>query len=204
MQSPAAYRVSRETQEALDHYLCLLAQWQKRINLVGPSTVPDARARHIDDSLRLFELYRQPLVWADIGSGAGFPGLVTAICLKELGDGWVHLVESNNKKAAFLRQVILETNARASVHVVRIESSYDRVGPVQAVSARALSDLSDLLELSFPWLSASGCFAAYHKGRDFERELNEARGRFGFDLVKHDSRVATESVILELRNVARL
>ncbi len=159
--------------------------------------------RHIEDSLRLFELFPQPLTWVDVGSGAGFPGLVTAICLREQGAGWVHLVESNNKKAAFLRQVILETGARATVHAKRIEDSYEAVGAVDAVSARALADLGQLLELCYPWLRQQNSFAAFHKGRDFEREIDEARGRFGFDLVKHDSRVASESVILELRTVAR-
>ncbi len=114
-----------------------------------PFTIADARARHIDDSLRLFELYPQPIVWADIGSGAGFPGLVTAICLKELGGDGCTLLRATTRRAAFLRHVILETNARASVHPVRVEASYAQIGPVQAVSARALADLSDLLEPLF-------------------------------------------------------
>ncbi|WP_377292507.1 16S rRNA (guanine(527)-N(7))-methyltransferase RsmG [Rhizobium sp. SG2393] len=204
MQSSAAFRVSRETEAALDHYCDLLLDWQKRINLVGPATLSDVRERHIADSLRVMELYQEPLRWVDIGSGAGFPGLVTGIVLKQFGSGWVHLVESNNKKAAFLRKVILDTGARASVHAVRIEQSYEAVGGVDAISARALADLRTLLTLCLPWLEQGKCFAAFHKGRDFAREVVDARSEFGFDLVKHDSRVANESVILEIRNVARL
>jgi 16S rRNA (guanine527-N7)-methyltransferase len=93
--------VSRETRERLEEFANLVRKWQSRINLISPKTLPDLWSRHILDSLQLFALRPQPITWMDIGSGAGFPGLVTAICLTEIGEGWVYLVESNNKKAAF-------------------------------------------------------------------------------------------------------
>ncbi len=95
--------VSRETQDRLEHFVELFKKWNATTNLVAPSTLKDVWSRHVADSAKIFHLAPKPLVWADLGSGGGFPGIITAIFLAELKDGWVHLVESNHKKAAFLR-----------------------------------------------------------------------------------------------------
>lgn len=198
-------RVSRETQEKLEHFARLFQKWARSINLVAPSTLDDLWHRHIRDSLQLFHLSPSPKTWVDLGSGGGFPGVITAICLSELSDGWVHLVESNNKKAAFLRVALNETGARGSVHPIRIETAPTVIPSCDAISARALAELSQLLDHSAPWMLAEGSktVAFFHKGRDYQQEVDKAVSRFQFDLVKHASIVEPDSVVLEIANLSR-
>lgn len=197
-------RVSRETSERLDAFASLFMKWAKAINLVAPSTLGDLRNRHIADSAQIFSLRSEPLIWVDLGSGGGFPGIVTAIFLAELGDGWVHLIESSHKKASFLRTAILETGARASVHPIRIEQAPSIIQSCDAISARALADLSLLLEYSEPWMKSSEKTRAYfHKGRDYEREIRLANSEWSFDLVQHRGQVEPDSVVLEISNLVR-
>jgi 16S rRNA (guanine527-N7)-methyltransferase len=198
-------RVSRETQERLQLFAGLFQKWAKAINLVAPSTLDDLWRRHIADSAQIFQIAPEPQIWVDLGSGGGFPGIVTAIFLAELRDGWVHLVESNHKKAAFLRTVLRETGARGSIHAVRIEDAQAAVNVCDAISARALADLDLLLEYSAPWMAERGnTRALFHKGRDYLREIEKARGRWLFDLIEHRSAVERESVILEISNLRRM
>ncbi|MBX4958523.1 16S rRNA (guanine(527)-N(7))-methyltransferase RsmG [Rhizobium lentis] len=198
-------RVSRETQGRLQHFAILFQKWAKTINLVAPSTLDDLWRRHVADSSQIFQICPQPITWADLGSGGGFPGVITAIFLAELQDGWVHLVESNHKKAAFLRTALRETNARGSVHAIRIEDAHAEIGDCGAISARALTDLDRLIDYSAPWmLGKQNCRGFFHKGRDYLREIEEARGRWEFDLLEHKSAVEQESVILEISNLRRL
>lgn len=197
--------VSRETSDRLARLEALVLKWQRSINLIAPSTIGSIRQRHILDSLQLAQLTPEPKTWLDMGSGAGFPGLVTAICLAEKGAGWVHLVESNNKKAAFLRTAIAETGARASVHPVRIEAAAERLDGIQAISARALSSLDDLLAMAHLVQHRSpGLECWFHKGLDYGDEVARARGHWSFDLVEHASRVLEGSVILEIHRIAKL
>src|SRR5882724_10177370 len=107
-------RVSRETQGRLEHFAALFLKWSRSINLVAPSTVKDLWDRHIADSAQIFQLCPEPIHWVDLGSGGGFPGIVTAILLAEVGDGRVDLIESNQKKAAFLRVCLMECEARGA------------------------------------------------------------------------------------------
>src|ERR1700749_686370 len=104
--------VSRETEIRLDRYVDLLRQWQAKMNLVAPSTLPNLWTRHISDSVQLLTIAPQAKVWADLGSGGGFPGVVLACALTDTSDTNVHLVERNAKKAAFLREALRVTNAR--------------------------------------------------------------------------------------------
>ena len=113
--------VSRETAERLAAYVALLRKWQRAENLIAPSTLPAIWRRHVADSAQLVALFPEARRWLDLGSGAGFPGLVVAILGAEHADTAVHLVESNRKKCAFLRQAIRETGAPAIVHEGRIE-----------------------------------------------------------------------------------
>ncbi|MBB4170368.1 MULTISPECIES: 16S rRNA (guanine(527)-N(7))-methyltransferase RsmG [unclassified Rhizobium] len=198
-------RVSRETQGRLEHFVALFQKWARSINLTAPSTLDDAWGRHIADSAQIFQIQSAPLTWIDLGSGGGFPGIVTAIMLAELDGGWVHLVESNHKKAAFLRTALRETGGRGTVHAVRIEDAPSIVGDCDFVSARALADLGKLLGYIEPWSKRNVTLRAYlHKGRDYRRELDKAHGSWRFDLLEHKSAVEQDSVILEIFNLQRV
>lgn len=191
--------VSRETLDRLNSFVSLFQKWAKAINLVAPSTLSETWSRHVVDSAQIYALHPGPRIWADLGSGGGFPGIVTGILLAGLGGGWVHLVESNNKKAAFLRTAILETGARASVHPMRIEEAPEAIKHCDAISARALADLDLLMAFGLPWAQRNADLRFFlHKGRDYQREVDKALGRWRFDLVKHASIVEPDSVVLEV------
>ncbi len=139
--------VSRETQERLDLYVELLERWQRIKNLVGPSTLAEVWTRHIADSAQLVALCPQARRWADLGSGAGFPGLVVAIMLRDQPGIGVHLIESNGRKCAFLREVARQCGAPAQVHHGRIEDVLPGLETVDVVTARALAPLPLLFEM---------------------------------------------------------
>jgi 16S rRNA (guanine527-N7)-methyltransferase len=195
--------VSRETQQRLEHFASLFQKWARSINLVAASTLDELWDRHISDSAQIFGLEPLPNRWIDLGSGGGFPGIITAIFLTELNDGWVNLIESNQKKAAFLRVALAETGARGSVHPVRIEAAQQLVPTCDLISARALAELDMLMALSSSWMEGRETRAYFHKGRDYERELAKARGSWDFDLVEHRSAVERDSVILEISQLRR-
>ena len=196
--------VSRETQDRLEQCVELFKTWNATTNLVAPSTLPELWSRHIADSAQIFHLSPQSRTWVDLGSGGGFPGIITAILLAEQQDGWVHLVESNNKKAGFLRVALKETGARGSVHPVRIETAPALVGPCDAVSARALAELDALFDYIHPWAVLSGQLRSYlNKGRDYEAEVQKARIRWDFDLIRHQSSIEASSVVLEISDLRR-
>ncbi|MBG0508540.1 16S rRNA (guanine(527)-N(7))-methyltransferase RsmG [Agrobacterium sp. MOPV5] len=195
--------VSRETQERLEHFVELFKKWNRTTNLVAPSTLAELWNRHVADSAQIFQLSPQPKKWIDLGSGGGFPGVVTAIFLAELSDGWVDLVESNNKKAAFLRIALKETGARGAVHPVRIETASEIIKNCDAVSARALAELDLLFDYIHPWAQNNPNLKAYfNKGRDYDSEVQKAHGRWEFGLVKHQSAIEADSVVLEISNLA--
>lgn len=166
--------VSRETLKRLDRFVAILQAWQQRINLIAPSTEAKIWTRHIADSLQLLALAPQAQTWVDLGSGGGFPGLVIACALADVRGARVHLVESNSKKAAFLREAARATAAPAEVHAVRIEDfveSFD--APVDVVTARALAPLAGLLTAAYPLLK-SGAIGLFPKGQDVASELTQA------------------------------
>ncbi|HLI10195.1 MAG TPA: 16S rRNA (guanine(527)-N(7))-methyltransferase RsmG [Alphaproteobacteria bacterium] len=164
-QFAAAANVSRETQRRLEAYAELLLRWQRAVNLVANSTIPDLWRRHMLDSAQLvFYLPTTPCRLADLGSGAGFPGLVLAI----LGVGEVHLVESDGRKCAFLREALRVTGTAAFVHEERIESV--RLTGCDVVTARGLASLEVLVGYARPFLKSSG-IGLFLKGRRLEEEL---------------------------------
>lgn len=196
-------RVSRETHEKLDHFVGLFEKWAKSINLIAPSTLKHLKSRHIADSAQTYRCLPGPRHWVDLGSGGGFPGVITAILLSDAKDGWVSLIESNNKKAAFLRVALQETGARGSVYPIRIEDAPSAIPTCDAISARAVADLTKLLDFSYPWMKGTETRAVFHKGRDYQQELDKAVSCFQFDLVKHPSMVEPDSVVLEIANLSR-
>jgi 16S rRNA (guanine527-N7)-methyltransferase len=152
-------------------YEALLRAWQPRINLVSSPTLASLWTRHFADSAQLFEMFPSISRWADLGSGAGFPGMVLALLLKLRPGSMVHLIESDQRKAAFLRAVSRETGAPAIVHVGRIESELPPLlGDVEGICARALAPLPRLVDWSREHLlkSAIGVFL---KGEDWREEL---------------------------------
>jgi 16S rRNA (guanine527-N7)-methyltransferase len=165
--------VSHETVKRLDEFVPLLLRWQRAVQLVAKSSLPKLWTRHIADSLQLVELAPEARVWVDLGSGGGFPGLVVAIALAERAGAQVHLIESDQRKAAFLQEAVRLTKAPAEVHAGRIEWVAQRIGAVDVVTARALAPLPRLLDLTAPFLAtkATGIFL---KGQDVDNELTEA------------------------------
>jgi 16S rRNA (guanine527-N7)-methyltransferase len=164
--------VSRETAARLDRFVALLLQWQAKTNLIAPSTVGEIWTRHVADSLQLLALAPQAKFWVDLGTGAGFPGVVIACALAEQADAVVHLVESNQKKAAFLGEAVRLTGAPAEVHAGRIEE-FVTSDHVDVVTARALAPLKNVLALAEPLLK-TGAVGLLLKGQDVEAELTEA------------------------------
>lgn len=167
----------------METYAGLLRQWQTIKNLVSPSTLDVLWERHIADSLQLPALAPDAKVWLDLGSGAGFPGMVIAIAMADTVGAKVHLVESNARKCAFLGEVVRRTGAPVEIHVGRIELLVEkrRIESVEVVTARALAPLGKLLGYAQPFLSA-GSRCLFLKGRDVDREIEEARGHWQFDV----------------------
>jgi 16S rRNA (guanine527-N7)-methyltransferase len=195
-----ANSVSRETWERLQAYHRLLLKWQPAINLVSPATTGHVWSRHLLDSLQLLEaLDDRPASWADLGSGAGFPGLVCAIAL-DVGPTPIRfdLVEADIRKCTFLRQVAQETRTDLRVHTERAE----RLAPLAAdvVSARALAPLPRLLPLVHRHLAPTGT-ALLPKGARHAEELELARQYWQMDVDIHPSATAADAVILRIRNL---
>ena len=190
--------VSRETEDRLAVYVALLRRWQTVKNLVGPGTLDAIWSRHVADSAQLLTLVPEARVWADLGSGAGFPGLVIAILLREQADALVHLVESNSRKCAFLREIARETGARAVVHAGRIEDVLPTLPPVQALSARALAPLPQLL-LWGKRLIDAGTVGVFPKGEEFARESANLDPDFGYAIEAIPSRTNPAGRVLLVR-----
>lgn len=195
--------VSRETLARLEAYAALLAKWQAKINLVGPATLPETWRRHFLDSAQLYaHLPANTRVIADLGSGAGFPGLVLAIVAEAAGrDLTVHLVESDARKAAFLAEAARETRIAGAVkiHPVRAEALAGRMA-ADVITARALAPLDKLLGLARPLLKPDG-LCLFLKGEKADAEIAEARKRWDFALERVASKSDPGGVILKIRGV---
>lgn len=196
------FHVSRESMAGLAAYVSALIKWQAHINLIGPATASDVWRRHVLDGLQLLAFMpgpETPRTVVDLGSGGGVPGLVLAIARP----GWkVHLVESNNKKAAFLREAARLSGAKPGIHAERIEAVAQKgLGPVDYVTARALAPLPELLELAFPLLKNT--HGVFHKGQDVDIELTAATKCWIIESRKHMSLVDPKSTVLEILAVRR-
>ncbi|MGV6871472.1 16S rRNA (guanine(527)-N(7))-methyltransferase RsmG [Pseudochelatococcus sp. B33] len=194
------YSVSRETCDRLAILVQELRRWQKVKNLVGPSTLNDVWTRHVADSLQLFDVAPDARRWLDLGSGAGFPGIVLGILLAERGHGRIDLVESNGRKCAFLRHAIRATGARAVVHERRIEDVIPLLvtEKIEVVTARALAPLADLLTMSKDLLRI-GAIGVFPKGQDWEIELTQVPKSWRITLDTYPSKIESRSRILVVR-----
>lgn len=174
------YIVSHETALAFDRYAALLNEWQEKMNLVAPSTLPIIWQRHFADSAQLFALLpRNAMCLVDIGSGAGFPGLVLALMARAVGRPLqIHLVESVQKKAQFLNAVAEDLGLSVIVHPERTENLHSLAADV--VTARALGALPDLFRLVQPFLQPHTQLL-FLKGVSVDDELTKARMNWHFD-----------------------
>ena len=199
----ALVSVSRETLARLERFVATLLTWQRRINLIAPTTVRTIWTRHVADSLQLLPLAPTAKIWLDLGSGAGFPGLAIACALAETPGACIHLVESNGKKAAFLREAVRATGAPAIVHQARIEQMGTTLDEsVEVITARALAPLSELLALAEPWLK-KGAQALFPKGQDVGAELTDASKYWNIEAVLVPSKTDPQARILSIAGAHR-
>ena len=196
--------------ERLERYAALLEKWNQAINLVARTSLPDLWRRHMLDSAQLWPLLPRPqgrpCRILDLGSGAGFPGLVLAIMATAAQDAEVHLIEADEKKSAFLREAARIVDAPVTLHVQRIESLAPF--PVDAVTARACAPLPRLLDYAAPYLRRyrSGAPAPrgiFLKGREFDRELTAAREKWKMqvELIPSRTDAAARIAIIQLPNL---
>jgi 16S rRNA (guanine527-N7)-methyltransferase len=198
--------VSRETMDRLASYESLLRKWQNSINLVSKTTLEDVWRRHFWDSAQILELASENhLRWADFGSGAGFPGLVLAIMSADRPGFHMNLVESDQRKSVFLREVIRETGAPATVHTSRIEdtATLKAVGPCDALSARACAPLDRLLTWSEAYFGP-GTEGFFLKGAKLDEELTQARKSWTFKVTSYPSRADPDGSVLKVEQLARV
>lgn len=194
--------VSRETSDRLKSFAALVRKWNPKINLVSPKTLDQLEARHIADSEQVWEFAGvADGHWVDLGSGGGFPGLVVAIRAAEAAPG-MHftLVESDQRKSAFLMTAARELGLQVNVLAQRIE----QVPPLAAdiISARALASLADLLWMTERHLASDG-IAIFPKGERHAIEVDEARQSWRFDMEMAQSRTEDGARLLKLRNIQR-
>lgn len=199
----AAFDVSRETLDKLQTYAEMLADWQTRMNLVGPATLPDVWERHFADSAQLLSLATPGATWLDLGAGAGFPGLVIAIM--DAG-ARLTLVESIAKKCRFLQAVAdeLGLSDRVSIANCRIEA-LERKPPKQRpqyVTARALASLAQLFDWGLPHAGPHSIWLL-PKGARHAEEIDEARRAFVFQHETIPSRTSSDARIIKAWGVAR-
>ena len=191
-----------EPLEKLKRYCELVQKWQKTINLIGPTTVSDIWQRHVLDSYQLMDVAPSWQNWLDLGSGGGFPGLVVAIAGAGDANRSVHLVESDRRKVAFLREVSRETGTPVEIHPSRIEELVPKLSieiDFQVVSARALAPLDKLLEYSGDVIR-QGAVGLFLKGKGVHRELTSLEVGASFEIQLLNSSVDSEGKIVVVRS----
>lgn len=194
--------VSRETLERLDAYAALLIKWNKAINLVAPSTIKALWVRHFLDSAQIYGASPAGAKkWADLGSGAGFPGLIIAcLALDDRPELHVVCIESDQRKSVFLQTVIRELHLNASVVTDRIENAKPAMADV--VSARALSSLENLLSYAERHMNVDGT-AIFLKGSGHLDEIEQARQNWVFDIQAEPSKTDANGAILVIGGIHR-
>ncbi|MCI2400064.1 16S rRNA (guanine(527)-N(7))-methyltransferase RsmG [Aliiroseovarius subalbicans] len=193
--------VSRETTERLDAYASLLEKWNPAINLVAPSTIKDLWTRHFLDSAQVLDLAPPGETWMDIGTGGGFPGLIVAVLASEMRPELkMTCVESDQRKATFLRTAARELGLAVDIQSKRIED----LVPAQAdiLSARALAPLVRLLDFAEHHLAPNGR-AIFLKGANHQREMQEALEKWQFQADTYPSKTDPDAVILSLGGIRR-
>jgi 16S rRNA (guanine527-N7)-methyltransferase len=186
----------------LQTYQDMLADWNGRMNLVGPSALSSFWLRHAYDCAQLLTFAPSAKCWADLGSGAGLPGVVLAILLKQMPGAHVHLVESVTKRTVFLAAVAARLELPVTIHNRRAEDMTPPIG-LEIVTARACAPLSRLLAFAHPCLRR-GATGLFLKGREAEHELTQARLGWHFDARLYNSLSDPSGCIIELQKVTRV
>ena len=188
--------VSRETQARLEIYDDILLAWNRRINLIAAGDEGTVWERHVADSLALLPLLPAHVIpGIDLGSGGGFPGLVLAVA----ADRPFHLVESDQRKAAFLREAARAAQAPVVVHAKRIEQV--KMEPAGVITARAVAGLPTLLRWSARLLAAGGV-CIFPKGRSVEHELTAARAEWNMRVERFRSPTDSSATILRISELS--
>ena len=196
--------VSRETEQRLAVYVDLLDRWRRITNLISAASFAHVWTRHIADSAQLLTLAPEARRWVDLGSGAGFPGLVIAIQLADTPGALVHLIESDQRKCAFLREVARQTGAPAHIHAIRAESPQAQaLTSVDAVTARAFAPLPRLMDLAKVFL-AQGAVGIFPRGRSIDAQIAELPEHAAFHIDAQASKLDPDAAILIVRHRARV
>ncbi|MCC7305064.1 MAG: 16S rRNA (guanine(527)-N(7))-methyltransferase RsmG [Alphaproteobacteria bacterium] len=194
----AVYNVSRETFGKLKLYSELLVKWQKAINLVSPGSLEHMWERHFADSAQLASLVPASSKVADLGSGAGFPGMVLAIMRPDLN---VHLIESDGRKCEFLKNVSRETETDIIIHNTRVEEALDGTGS-KIIVARGFAPLSKILDYAAPSIEKNpDLVLILLKGKDAAEEIKDAQKKWNFTVKQTESRTDRQAKILEISQV---
>jgi 16S rRNA (guanine527-N7)-methyltransferase len=193
----AEFDVSRETSERLDTVILTLDAWRRRSNLIGPREWPQIWSRHVADSYQILPHISETANCVDLGSGAGFPGLVISAARPK---GHVTMMESVGKKCAFLRAAIDAAGLNASIYQGRIEAAPPSDADI--VTARAFAPLPKLLEYAWPWMK-NGAMGVFLKGERWNEELTDARQSWNFAYEAIPSRTGGSGVILIVRELKR-
>ena len=191
--------VSRETEDRLAIFVELLDRWRQKTNLISNSTFATVWTRHIADSAQLSALAPGAKRWVDMGSGAGFPGLVIAIQLADVPGAVVHCIESDGRKCAFLREAARATGAAAVIYPERVEAIEPKsLGTVDAVTARAFAPLPLTLELARPWMER-GAIAVFPRGESAKDQIAALPEAWAYAIETLQSVVNPKAAILRIR-----
>jgi 16S rRNA (guanine527-N7)-methyltransferase len=191
--------VSRETEDRLAAFIDLLDRWRRTTNLIANSTFASVWTRHIADSAQLIALAPEAKIWVDMGSGAGFPGLVIAIQLADVPGALVHCIESDGRKCAFLREATRATGAAAAIHHERVEAVEPKsLGAVDAVTARAFAPLPLTLKLARPWMER-GATAVFPRGESARDQIAALPEATAYAIETLPSVVNPKAAILRIR-----
>lgn len=192
------FSVGSDMDKQIDAYCSLLIKWNHKINLIGHSTESEIRKRHVDDCLQLQEFISgKKASIVDLGSGAGLPGVILAIG----GYENITLIESDQKKCVFLREVRRELNLHYDVLNSRIEEIKDKTFSI--ITSRALASLEHLIELSLPLMDKDSiCY--FLKGENVTEEISDAQKRYSFNFKLYPSKTSCTGSILEVKNISTL
>lgn len=193
------FAVSDARMDDLERFRVMVAETNAVMNLVGPATLPQFWSRHAQDSAQLLKFAPEARIWADLGAGAGFPGVVLAILLKDTPGACIHLVDSLQKRCRFLSEVVSALDLPAEVHAERAESLKI---PVEVVTARACAPMTRLLGFAEPWFRL-GAMGLFLKGESVAAEIEDARRSWRFDADLYPSASDPRGRVVRIRRLSR-